>query len=467
MALFTSSACAIRFRPIPGTVPWHDSATYPEWTHPTEHDIDYFVPHFGADSDINASLKNLKDTEEKLGHELQASFDPPKAPPRDYFVPNFGEDDDIKATKKNTKYAEAYHQHEMDTSPAPGPPPRDYFVPHFGEDEDIKGTKVNIALVESKLNHTLDTSPPPADPPRNYFVPHFGEDEDIEFSKRNIASAEKKYGEWNVKRDGNGAWILPSVPENLFDNYKAEGWPHEKLPVLVQTDAEVNTESDPICSSAGCTQYKHKKKGLGYDIDYFVPNFGADHDINENFESIKLAESMVGHEFQIGSAASKKKWANKAKDADYNFRPALDGDVIATQKNLADAEDKLGHKWVIDVQLDSDIKVDADEKSDPICSSAGCTQYKHKSKGLGYDIDYFVPNFGRDHLITQNFDSLDLAEKQLGHKWNWTEDKPDKVTEYNVHKPMDPDIVDSMKNLKDQEGIHGKWNLHPDDYFQV
>lgn len=234
------------------------------------------------------------------------------------------------------------------------------------------------------------------------------------------------------------------------------------MPVLLQTDAEVKTESDPICSSAGCTQFKHKKKGLGYDIDYPVPNFGRDHDINDNFESIKLAEEMVGSKFTIGTAESAARWKNHAKKVDYNFRPALDGDVISTQKNLADAEDTLGHKWVInDVQLDADIKVE----SDPICSSAGCTQYKHVKKALGYDIDYPVPNFGRDHLINQNFGSLDWAEKQLGHRWEYKEGKPEKVVEYNVHKPMDPDIVDSLKNMKDQEGIHGKWNLGPDNYF--
>jgi len=56
---------------------------------------------------------------------------------------------------------------------------------------------------------------------------------------------------------------------------------------------------------------------------------------------------MIGHKFQIGTAASKAKWKNPAKDVDYNFAPKLDGDVISTQKNLADSEDKLGHRWEI------------------------------------------------------------------------------------------------------------------------
>ena len=60
---------------------------------------------------------------------------------------------------------------------------------------------------------------------------------------------------------------------------------------------------------------------------------------------------------------------------------------------------------------------------------------------------------------------MDLAEKMLGHKWNWKKDEKDDPVEYNVNKPMDPDIVDSLSNLKSQEKQYGKWNLHPDDYF--
>ena len=60
-----------------------------------------------------------------------------------------------------------------------------------------------------------------------------------------------------------------------------------------------------------------------------------------------------------------------------------------------------------------------------------------------------MPNFGADHQINQNFESLDLAEKQLGHKWNWKKDDSDDPVLYNFHKPADPDIVVSMKNMKD------------------
>lgn len=106
----------------------------------------------------------------------------------------------------------------------------------------------------------------------------------------------------------------------------------------VQTGARL--ESDPICSSAGCTQYKHKHKALGYDIDYFVPHFGADTEINESKESLVTAEKMLGHTFDFPNAKWKKPKAVKwVKVAPY------DEDVVDTQKNLADAEKQLGHTW--------------------------------------------------------------------------------------------------------------------------
>merc|ERR1712238_429335 len=299
IAVSTASAVKLGYRPYPGSVPWGDSATLPEWVAPKDHPVNYFVPNFGTDSDIKATFKHTADTEEKLDHVLAASFDPPST------------------FKKN------------------------YFVPHFGEDNDIKYTKKNIKDAETALHHEYDTSAPGAAPPRNYFVPHFGEDEDVTFTKKNIASAESSVGTWTVKRDGNGAWVLPGVDSNQYGNYKAENtWASEKLPSLIQLDANMDAtaylNSDPICSSAGCTQYKHKKKALGYKIDYGVPNFGRDNDINDNFESLKTAEGMIGHEFQIGTDASKAKWHNPAKDVDYNFNPALEGDVISTMKNLDD-----------------------------------------------------------------------------------------------------------------------------------
>lgn len=63
-------------------------------------------------------------------------------------------------------------------------------------------------------------------------------------------------------------------------------------------------------------------------------------------------------------------------------------------------------------------------------------------------MDYPVPNFGRDHAINDSEDSLKTAEKMLKHKWEWKKaEAGDDIPTYH-YKPMDPDIVVSLDNLK-------------------
>jgi len=173
---------------------------------------------------------------------------------------------------------------------------------------------------------------------------------------------------------------------------------------------------------------------------------------------------MIDHKFQIGTAESKEKWHNPAKDVDYNFNPALEGDMISTLKNLDDSQKKLNHKWVIDdLQLSSDIKVD----SDPICSSSGCDQYKHKKKERGYKINYPVPNFGVDTDILANHASLELAEGMKQHKLEMgTEASKEKWhnvakdVDYNFAPKLDGDVITTNKNLADSEkNLNHHWAL--------
>ena len=269
------------------------------------------MPNFGQDHDIKETLKHAGAAEAGLGHKWTG--DKPAGHPTDYFVPHFGEDTDIKSTQAHIAAAEAKLGHAMTASFAqPAGPPQDYFVPHFGQDQDIKESLVHTKAAEDKFGEWKGaTFAKPAEPPRNYFVPDFGMDKDIKDSLTHTAAAEKKLGPMSY----------------------------------VQAGTELHLESDPICSSAGCTQYKHKKKPLGYKINYPVPNFGVDTDIVDNHASLELAESMKSHKLGLGTEASKAKWHNPAKDVDYNFAPKLDQDIITTNKNLADTQKNLGHVW--------------------------------------------------------------------------------------------------------------------------
>jgi len=58
----------------------------------------------------------------------------------------------------------------------------------------------------------------------------------------------------------------------------------------------IAAQSDPICGSAGCV-YNHKKKPLGYPINYPVPSYGADPDIAGTADSIDIAEKMYDHKW--------------------------------------------------------------------------------------------------------------------------------------------------------------------------
>lgn len=154
-------------------------------------------------------------------------------------------------------------------------------------------------------------------------------------------------------------------------------------------------------------------------------------------DSIAISEKQVGHKLIMGTEESKAQWHNVAKDTLYDFKPALDHEVKVSANNLANAETTLGRTMeVADVQLESD----------PICSSAGCTQYEHP-KLETHPMDYFVPNFGPDQIAVKESDnSLAIAEKQLGHKLVIPK-APEHDKDYFVPKlGVDADILASQSS---------------------
>lgn len=104
-------------------------------------------------------------------------------------------------------------------------------------------------------------------------------------------------------------------------------------------------QSDPICNSSGCTQYKFPdpagKKAGEYPMDYFVPNFGRDRDVINTFNSLNVAEAIRGHHWIVTDEDLKKKDDDPVM---YNGDPTLDDDVVSTVYNMKQAESRLG-KW--------------------------------------------------------------------------------------------------------------------------
>ena len=243
--------------------------------------------------------------------------------------------------------------------------------------------------------------------------------------------------------------MVPSPANNNNYTYKS----------LVQLDTEA--ESDPICSSAGCNYNSEKPKKLPYPIDYFVPNFGKDKDVKATDLSLAWAEKHRGHVWNYVKP-------DKKPEADPDFRIpdfGLDEDVVWTQENIANQQKVLDHEWnpvqdengvwVVPTAFDNksytyaadkaNVQLDADAESDPICSSAGCNHPSQKGAKT-HPVDYFVPNFGKDQHIKESDASLEWAQKNLKHVWNYVPKKEEKGPPMDYPVPnfgMDPDIKDT------------------------
>ena len=79
-----------------------------------EFPINYAVPNFGVDSDVNSVAQSVHEAETELGHKAAWGAAPPAPHPVDYFVPNFGPDQDILGQQQNLAAAEAYHGHQWE-----------------------------------------------------------------------------------------------------------------------------------------------------------------------------------------------------------------------------------------------------------------------------------------------------------------------------------------------------------------
>lgn len=211
-----------------------------------------------------------------------------------------------------------------------------YFVPNFGRDKDINHSFNSLDWAEGKLGHkwVVDFKAMKAKGhPQDYFVPNFGVDEDVKMTQANVAEQEKKLGhEWKPVQDENGVWMVPEANKNSSYTYRS----------LLQTDSQVNTESDPICSSAGCG-YASEKGPKTHPMNYFVPNFGRDKDINQTWSSLDWAENSLKHRFNPMSKKEAKKLEHPVDYPVPDF--GLDEEVVETQKNIAEQETLKKHKW--------------------------------------------------------------------------------------------------------------------------
>ena len=327
----------------------------------------------------------------------------------------------------------------------PAPHPVDYFVPNFGQDEGIKSSLAHTEQSEKNLKHKWTPVPKKDQPkghPVDYYVPNFGVDSDIIVAQNNISKEETRLKtKWVPTQDDNGAWIVPEAANNKSYSYNS----------LVQTEEQ----SDPICSSAGCN-YASAKGPKTHPMNYFVPNFGRDHLINATDASLEWAQKDLKHTW----VPVLKKDLPDGPPKDYpvpNF--GVDEDVKNTLAHVKMEEKRLKHEWtpkqdengvwIVPEPINNkaysyNSLVQTEEQSDPMCSSAGCT-YASRANKKTHPMNYFVPNFGQDHLINQSDSSTKWAEKYLNHTWipKIKKDQPDShpVDYFVPNFGVDSDII--------------------------
>ena len=84
------------------------------------------------------------------------------------------------------------------------------------------------------------------------------------------------------------------------------------------------------------------------DRDYFVPNFGKDHDVVDSAASLAATEAKLGRKLVIPKSTRPK--GDKVPKAQVEFmsNPKLDAEVVTTLKNEKSASESLGQKWTIE-----------------------------------------------------------------------------------------------------------------------
>jgi len=182
---------------------------------------------------------------------------------------------------------------------------------------------------------------------------------------------------------------------------------------MVQLDAEegetrmVRQRSDPICSSAGCSQYKHPAPAAEPPRDYPVPDFGQDHDIRDTIENERVASKITGSKWAFKTPESWAKYRNKANDVDYNFAPALDSDITTTISNYGNAKTALGGESLVQ------------QRSDPPCTSLGCpTKLSAAAADEAANIIQYPVGQKLDSDVVHTLSNESLASDQVGHVWN-------------------------------------------------
>ena len=148
-------------------------------------------------------------------------------------------------------------------------------------------------MVEKRFKHKLSLHDIAAKnkPPVVPAVHDWGMDHEIKTSLKNLADTEKRLG----------VRFTPEFVQTFVNLSVGDA-------AAADESSLVQLQSDPICNSAGCTQYKTPGK-KGHPMNYFVPDFGMDTDIIDTMENMQSAEKGHGREIPVPKKDAKKSLA--------------------------------------------------------------------------------------------------------------------------------------------------------------
>jgi len=405
---FVSTVAAITREPL---LTW--SAKVPK-THP----MDYYVPNFGNDRDIEVTQQNLKESEDQLKKKWVVTAEQLKKPKDDsYTVPDFGVDADIKQTQRHLAGAESELGHSWNVVPKkdrPKPHPINYAVPNFGVDRDILDSRKNLADTERLLNHTWTPPTKKLEPLdlTKLARPDFGVDRDIAQTQRHMRSAEGSHrnANWN---------------------------PEPFLNVQLQEHREPLLTWEP-------------KVAKTHPMNYPVPNFGNDVDMDQTHRHLAESEDELKHKWNP-QKDDDDKWKDMPREH-IEFK-LFESDPVSAF-NFAQTKDNVNF-----VQLKSETDAETETERDPLLTWEPKPAKTHP-------MDYFVPNFGVDGNIASTFESLAVAEKITGHHWQWVDPKdrpkPPPVDYKVPNFGEDADIKMTQEEITAAEKkLNHKWNFVP------
>merc|ERR1711935_123786 len=126
-----------------------------------------------------------------------------------------------------------------------------------------------------------------------------------------------------------------------------------RFTAFIAAATAVSLTREPLLANAGhhvtASVFGDHNAVPAHPVDYFVPNFGVDHEVGSTQSTITDTEGKLGHNLVVCKAG-----AFGALGAcptpiavPHTLKLGLDADIVTSQDNLSASEAELGHQWSV------------------------------------------------------------------------------------------------------------------------